>query len=349
MTAFRILNLLALSALATLFTALGPQPVVALSNLGSKAVSFGRNHPHARVAQHMKRSSSKKCKARPSSSEVATSTHHDATPKATSTVQAKPTQTHSSGSSTPPPSGSGGTKLGLAWADGAAGYLSNLAGAKYIYTWNAECPTNSLNLGLICLPQLWGWRNVDDFTRVAKDANPPFFLTFNEPQEPGQSNMDVGSGITLWKQAIKPLTDNGQKACSPATSSNPNGLTWVEDFVKECPECEFDYVCVHWYDTTFDKFQAYVELWHNTFGKDIFITEFGLQNFNGGAQPTLDEVFAFMNQAIPWMNSQPWILGYFPFGFMVPPTGINVNMNLLNGDGSPTSLGQLVLDKSGAK
>lgn len=347
MTSFRILNLLALSVLASLFTTLGTQPVAALTSSGSKAVAFGRNHLHARVAQHKKRSSSKKCKARPSSSSsVAVSTQHNTAPKATSTTHAQPTQTHSSSSSPPLP---GGTKLGLAWADGSAGYLSNLAGAKYIYTWTAECPSEASKLGMTCLPQLWGWKNVDDFTRVAKDANPPFFLTFNEPQEPGQSNMDVGSGIALWKQAVKPLTDQGHKVCSPATSSNPNGLTWVQGFVKGCPECHFDYTCVHWYDTTFEKFKTYVELWHNTFGKDVFITEFGVQNFNGGSQPTSGEVFSFMQQAIPWMNSQEWIKGYFPFGFILPPTGINPNMNLVNGDGSITSLGSVVLDMSGAK
>jgi Glycosyl hydrolase catalytic core len=107
-------------------------------------------------------------------------------------------------------------------------------------------------------------------------------------------------------------------------------------------------------------------LWYKSFGKPILITEFALQNFNGGDQPTSEEIFSFMDQAITWMNSQDYILGYYPFGkhsrtfgfqkyssfcigFMEPPTGINANMNLLNGDGSLTSLGSFILDKSGAK
>jgi len=241
-----------------------------------------------------------------------------------------------------------GSKLGLAWADGDASYLSNLEGVNKMYTWSESCPDNASNDGFTCLPQLWGWRNADAFEKVAETANPPVFLTYNEPQEAGQSNMDVGSGVSLWKQALKPLRDKGHKLCSPATSSNPDGLTWVQDFLKECPECEFDYTCVHWYDTTLEKFQDYVNLWYKTFGKPVMVTEFALQNFNGGNwQPSLSDVQSFYEQAIPWLNDNPNVLAYFPFGFMAPPTGINPNDNLLNEDGSLTELGSLILNKAG--
>jgi len=349
MISTRILNLFALAALATLMTTLQPQPVVAIASPGIRASSFSRQQIHARVADGKlrKRSSSKKCRVRPSSSNApATSSHHDA-PKPTTTTKApQPTQTHSSG---PSNSGSGslGTKLGLAWADGNADYIKNLAGVKWLYTWGATCPQKSKDLGMSCLPQLWGYKNKDAFDEVAKTANPPLFLTFNEPQEPGQANMDVGSGVSLWKQSIKPLTDKGHKVCSPATSSNPNGLTWVKNFKEQCPECTWDYTCIHWYDTTLEKFQNYVKLWHDTFGKPILVTEFAAQNFNNGPQPNQGEVFSFMESAISWLNSQEFVIGYAPFGIMAPPTGINANMNMLNGDGSLTSLGSDVLKKSG--
>lgn len=242
-----------------------------------------------------------------------------------------------------------GSKLGACWPDGDAPYLKNLKGINKMYTWSETCPDNAADLGFTCLPQLWGWRNVDAFQKAAENANPPLFLTFNEPQEAGQSNMDVSSGVKLWKQALKPLRDQGHKLCSPATSSNPDGLDWVNNFVKECPECEFDYVCVHWYDTTLQKFQDYVNLWHDTFKKPILVTEFALQNFNGGGwQPNADDVRSFYEGAIPWLNEQSFVLAYFPFGLMAPPTGINPNDDLLNKDGSLTELGSLVLSKAGA-
>lgn len=165
-----------------------------------------------------------------------------------------------------------GSKLGAAWPDGDDSALSKLKGInKYVpppdflhpiydscnrmYTWTESCPDNAERDGFTCLPQLWGWKNKNAFDKVAKKANPPLFLTFNEyfssilplmhsltlvhrPQESGQSDMDVWSGISLWKQSLKPLHDRGHKLCSPATSSNPNGLTWVKDFKKNCPECK---------------------------------------------------------------------------------------------------------------
>jgi len=237
--------------------------------------------------------------------------------------------------------------LGVAWPDGDASYLQNLKGINKMYTWSETCPDNSADMGFTCLPQLWGSRNADAFQKAAEKVNPPVFLTFNEPQEKGQANMDVDTGVKLWRQYLKPLRDKGHSLCSPATSSNPNGMDWVQSFVKQCPDCEFDYVCVHWYDTTLQKFQDYVNLWHDTFKKPIMVTEFAPQDFNGGGQPSADDVRSFYEGAIPWLNEQSFVLSYFPFGLMVPPTGINPNDNLLNKDGSLTELGSLVLSKAG--
>ena len=39
-----------------------------------------------------------------------------------------------------------------------------------------------------------------------------------------------------------------------------------------------------------------------------------LQNFNGGAQPTTDDVWAFYQEVMPWIMETSWIKGAFPFG-----------------------------------
>ena len=36
-------------------------------------------------------------------------------------------------------------------------------------------------------------------------------------------------------------------------------------------------MCVHWYDVSADAFKSYVTQWHDTYNKDIFITEFAPQ------------------------------------------------------------------------
>jgi hypothetical protein len=47
---------------------------------------------------------------------------------------------------------------------------------------------------------------------------------------------------------------------------------------------EPSFVPVHWYDTTPENFQAYVQNFHAQTGLDIWITEYACQNFNGGSQ-----------------------------------------------------------------
>lgn len=120
------LRILAFTTLATFLAVFTTQPALALTNPGSNALSFGKQHLHARLAkkQFNRRSTSKKCRARPSST-----THHDNTH--TQSPSPSPTQSHPSGSG---PSGldffKSGSKLGLAWPDGNAGYLKNLKGIK---------------------------------------------------------------------------------------------------------------------------------------------------------------------------------------------------------------------------
>jgi hypothetical protein len=54
------------------------------------------------------------------------------------------------------------------------------------------------------------------------------------PNQNGQSNMTPEEGVKLWKEYIEPMKAHGYKLCSPATSSAPNGYTWVEEFFKIC-------------------------------------------------------------------------------------------------------------------
>lgn len=98
---------------------------------------------------------------------------------------------------------------------------------------------------------------------------------------------------------------------------------------------------IHWYDTTLKKFQDYVELWHTTFNMPIFITEYALQvccfpclilfcvltvlqNFNGGAQPSFDQVVTFHKQAAAWLEQQDYVELYAPFGASLDSVSLHV-------------------------
>lgn len=365
MASARLLNLLALTVLATLFTTLGSQPVQALEQ---RSVQFGRRAHHNQIADNQllkKRSNSKKCRARPSTGNPApTSTDKGSSqpaPTKGNDPQPQPTETHSSGGGSkppppppPPPSppsspSNGGlfrNKFGLAWAQ-PNDQLNNYPGAGWMFNWQSSEPPQARKLGIDYCPQLWGWKNLDDFKKDTKNSNYKCYFGPNEPNEPGQANLSVDEGISIWRQAMTPLKKQGKRLMSPVTSSNPNGLKWVHDFKNKCgSDCDWDITNIHWYDTTAEKFKKYCEDWHNAFGKDIIISEFALQNFNGGSQPTSGQVWAFFAEVIPWLEAQDWIVGYAVYGYM-RPLNINGNMELLGGDNKPNSLGKWIINAAG--
>jgi len=84
----------------------------------------------------------------------------------------------------------------------------------------------------------------------------------------------------------------------------------------------------HWYDsaTNFGYFQWQLEQVYNVTGKPVWVTEFG-------ASGTDEQISAFFQQALPWMDSQPWIERY---SYFMAADGILVNktMNMLTDYGT---------------
>ncbi|THH33735.1 hypothetical protein EUX98_g414 [Antrodiella citrinella] len=377
MAAGKLLNLLALTALALLASSLGPAPVNALS---TGHIQHARHIQHAQeVASKRKRDTSQRCKPRPSSSApasttasssaapsaskdaVVTSTSHTAAPSQPPKSSAAPPKSSAAPappkSSPAPPSNNAptsllstsGGKFGLGWPNGdQPNILKNFVTSRVhsMYTWSPSCPSNTE--GLKCMPMMWGDKDAAAMPALlANEAtdNNNLVLFINEPNEPGQSNMTPQHACDLYHQYLKPAEARGYKFIMPATSSNPNGLTWVQNFRSCCTDCDgFVGTAIHWYDTTLEKFQTYVNLWHDTFGMPIYITEYALQNFNGGPQPSAAEVTAFHLAAAAWLESQSFVETYMPFGVMTDMSGVNDANRLMNSDGTPTALGTALLD-----
>jgi len=215
-----------------------------------------------------------------------------------------------------------------------------------MYSWSPYTPDpNHQYPNLQFMAQLWGPNQVDDFESVVTAGYAGWILGMNEPNEPGQSNMSPQDGATLWTQHIEPKRALGYKTCSPATSSNPNGFTWVANMLDACNGgCTFDCIAAHWYDVQAEDFKTYVTKWHDTYNLDIFITEFAPQNFNGGAQPTSDDVWAFYESVMPWIMETPWIQAAMPFGFMHDMQNVIVADQLMASTGQPTDLGWYIIN-----
>lgn len=352
----KFLSLFSLSALAAL-VAMSGTPATAL--VAENHVARHAGH-HAAVA-HKKRATAT-CKPRiptavssssttPSSTYVAPTT---AAPQASSSSKkhsssaAPPASTgsSSSGGSSSGSSSSGGSggsggsgKVGIAWANGDDDSLKNFVTSKtrFLYTWSPSLPDNLQ--GLTGVPMLWGYNQIDEFKSTVKAGYSTHVLGMNEPNEVGQSNMSPADGAQLWKEYIDPLKNEGYTLISPAPSSRPNGFDWVGQFLGNCTGCQVDRIALHYYDITAQGFIDWVTKFHDAYGRDIWITEFADQNFNGPQQQSQDEVNSFFSTVLNWMDNTPWVEQYFAFGIMTNMQGVSATNQLMTSSGEPTALG----------
>ncbi|KAJ3729037.1 glycosyl hydrolase catalytic core-domain-containing protein [Lentinula guzmanii] len=356
----KILNLLALASLAVMACSFGAEPVNALSD--SHHARDGLRG-HDALAKRKRSVNEKRCKVRstPADSATASSTSSssaDYTPAPTTTStwsDSSSSSTWSSTSSSAPAasssassssSSSGSGKGCLAWPNGDQSYLGDYKTDKtsLIYTWGETAPSDAASLGFTFAPQLWGYTNANAFASTVVAGYAKYALFLNEPNESGQSNIDATTAAGLWKQYMEPLKALGYQVGSAATSSNPNGMTWTQDFFTACNGgCNPDFVAVHWYDISADAFMTYVEEWHTAFNLPIWVTEFAYQDFNGNDQGDLATIQSFMGEVTAWMDQQDYVQYYCWFGAMLDMQNVNPLNTLMNSDGSPSALGEQFL------
>lgn len=326
----KLINIILLAAIAILACSFSATPSNALS-VDSQNVVRHIPRAHNAIAKR-KRASGRRCKNRSSSSAQPTPTH-------SSNQKPKVKPQSNDGPSYNGPQGKG--KFGLAWPNGPDSSLSDWKAATWLYTWSPHCPSNTD--GIACYPMLWGSNQIGDFKSLVKKGYSNVVLGFNEPNQAGQSNMDPGTGISLWKTYIQPLKAQGYQLISPATSSAPSGKTWMTDFFNGCGGCTFDGTGLHYYDVDTVKFQAYVKDFYDSFKHPIWVTEYACQNFNGGKQCTRDETNTFHETMKKFFEDTSWVAHYSPFGVMHQMQGVNTFNQMMNGDGSPNALGQMYL------
>ncbi|KAJ7368144.1 glycosyl hydrolase catalytic core-domain-containing protein [Mycena albidolilacea] len=350
-------------ALLTLFASSVTSPVNALSIQSDHVVRRHADISHSkRSLKAKKRSNSKRCQAKASSSlssskakatpttkaaVVATSTH-TTTAAAKTTAASSGSSSGSSGSSSGSSSSSSSGSVNLrgkaclAWPNYNYNKLSSWKGSNtgLIYSWDATKVPGAADLGMTYAPMLWGWKNAEDFKAKTVEGYANIALGMNEPNEEGQSNMDAYSGINLWKQYMLPLADKGYTLISPAMSSRPNGKDWVKTFMDNCGDCKVSGIATHWYGTDLEEFKSYVSYWHDTYNLPVYVTEYADQDFNGGPQASMDEIWAFMTGATSWLNSQDWVKAHCWFGAMEGMTNVNPLNKLMNDAGdAPNDLG----------
>lgn len=349
MPAIKLLNIFALSTLAILLCSFAPSQSLALT---VQSNHLARDLPNHHGIAKKKRATKRACKPRNSSSPKPSSTPIVDIPKtdippnnvlapSPSPTTSKPPAPVESNPSTNTPSGPG--KLGIAWAMGNDPRISILAASsrvKIFHLWDSEIPSAVKATGIDVSIMLWstGQDKIDRFLKFAKPGYASHVFGFNEVNEPSQAYTSVEDAISAWYKYIRPLANQGYTLGSPSTTSAPNGFDWMTNFLNKCGgDCHVDEVAVHWYDVKFEDFKTYINKWAG-FGKPIRVTEFACQNFNGGGQPSMDQIWDFTTKAIDFLEGDGRILSYAPFGFMDDMYNVNTNDRLFSSTGL-TALG----------
>jgi hypothetical protein len=325
---------LALSAIVFLACSFSPTPVAALS-----VDSHGLQARHAHIGQAFAKRAPKRCKARTPQA-VGDPTTSSTTPAATPAI---PNQnTPAPPANTPAPSGYS-PKGCLAIADGAFS-LATLAKFKTpqvstFYTWSPWKISGFNDLGYQFVPMYSHLDQQHDFNEQVIAGLGNHILGFNEPDMEGLYHIDPWAAAARWKDDIKPKKALGYQLISPALSSAPGSIQWMHNFIGACGEDCVDKIAVHWYGIHASEFISYLQLWHETFQRNIWVTEFACTNFAGTEK--CPDIPGFAHTVKEFMDNTPWVEHYCPFVVSNDMKDVEEGNRLYDYQGNPTDLARI--------
>ena len=200
-------------------------------------------------------------------------------------------------------------KKGQAGGDTA---LASATNASWYYNWAGG--SNHTN-GLEYVPMRWGGgspSNIGTYATSLQTKNSVHLLTFNEPDNRGQSNIRVSTALDRYEVLLK----SGLRMGSPACEQD-NYRTWLNDFMDGCADrnLRVDFIALHWYDwgnqnnnstgnQIKNRMTAKVLNARNLVGPNmgIWMTEFNANRNRSSQQIHKD----FINSAIGYINNQNW-------------------------------------------
>lgn len=185
---------------------------------------------------------------------------------------------------------SSGNKRGAAY--NTASLISPLIGSgsklSWAYNWGSSSDgLSDVSSDLEFVPMLWG--SSSDFTSVWSSAaesaiasGSSHLLSFNEPDNSGQSNLSPSEAATAHQTYMNPLSGKASIGAPAITNSNIAGEStdWLSEWISACGgSCDFDFCPAHWYNTIdagADDLLSFVKEVYDTCGegKTVWITEF---------------------------------------------------------------------------
>lgn len=215
------------------------------------------------------------------------------TPEVAAVAAAPSTSSSSSSSSsaaaaTPSAATTSGNKRGAAY--NIASLVSPLIGTgsriSWAYNWGQVSDgLDEVDSSLEYVPMLWSNRQDfistwDSNAKTAISNGAKNFLGFNEPDNPGQANMDAATAASAYIQYLTPHAGSVRLGSPAITNSGTDGegVSWLKQWVSACnDQCQFSFCAAHWYSpASSSDFLSYVTQVHEACGTDktVWITEF---------------------------------------------------------------------------
>ena len=197
------------------------------------------------------------------------------------------------------------------------------------------------------LPMIWGYYPKSFRSSVEKvmRQNPSMILMFNEPDNKKQSNISVDRAVEAWQELHEHLkqedfheeTNKVQHEASnkKCTQNSPRPLIvsppcvhalgdWMKEFMVQIdkdPNLKVDVIAVHYYGgASSSNFRNHLRQVFEAYNhRPIIVTEFAVADWSAKTVDankfTPTQVLQFMQDVLPWMQAQPWIIGYSWFSF----------------------------------
>ncbi|KAJ6149575.1 hypothetical protein N7471_000774 [Penicillium samsonianum] len=198
--------------------------------------------------------------------------------------------------------------------------LTSAGSISWAYNWGGSV-SGSLPTNVEFVPMLWGPNFFGGWVTAIESAlssGSSYILGFNEPDMASQANMSPSDAASYYMTYITPYSGQA-KLISPSVTSSTDtgaGLSWFESFIGSCSSCGISGLAVHWYGNTADEFKSFVTQAVDTASKynlsEVWITEFALNADMNGAMDA-SATAAFLNEVIPWLDSQTGVARYSYF------------------------------------
>lgn len=236
---------------------------------------------------------------------------------------------------------------------GVAGQIQNaaLVNAVWAYDWGAGMP--SMPAGVEYVPMWWGYygaSQADDNTAAANlaAAGAQNLLSFNEPDHTDQANLTVAYALQGYTYEAAACSAAGLGSISPACADDQD--SWMQSFMSSASSqgLYMSAVAVHAYQSTVSSFLSYVDAVYNRYGVPLWITEFAPTDWASPTTIGVNDCVAFINTAIPGLNSRSYVARYSWYCGTMPGNGVLGTAALFNSDNTLTEVGNCYKQVAGS-